>query len=283
MSQTKKQIQETLTALGISPRKQFGQNFMADPNVTRLVANAGQIQPGDFIIEIGPGTGALTDEMASLPITLLLVEIDHALGKYLISRFASFANIQVLNEDALPSKHQIHSKIIEFIQQGHAEGKTVKLVANLPYNVASPIIIELLIAGIDQLVFTVQKEVAERLAAKPSTDAYGGLTAIVQMMSNVDILRTISAGSFWPAPKIESSLVRLVRNDQLQNKARGFGQFIQKIFSSRRKMLRRSLSDLSPDPLPILTSCQIDPQIRAEELDPQTLYKLYQALYQQAL
>ena len=114
-------------------------------------------------------------------------------------------------------------------------GKTVRLVANLPYNIASPLIVELLIAGVDLLAFTVQKEVADRLRAGPETKEYGTLSILVQLLSRVEVMRTLPPQAFWPMPKISSALVRLRREDRLGRNAAEFGTFLRRIFSARAR------------------------------------------------
>ena len=211
MAQTKTQIQSLLTAADTSPRHRFGQNFMIDQNLVRIVAAAGNIVPGDVLIEVGPGTGTLTEELlASGAEKVVGVEIDRDLAKMLRERFADQDRFTLIEGDALSGKHELNADLLSIL------GTTrTKLIANLPYNIASPLVIELLIAGVELLAFTVQKEVADRLNASAGGDAYGPLTVMVQMLARVEVLRTLPPQAFWPAPKIDSSLVRLVRQDRL--------------------------------------------------------------------
>jgi 16S rRNA (adenine1518-N6/adenine1519-N6)-dimethyltransferase len=152
----------------------------------------------------------------------------------------------------------------------------VKLVANLPYNIASPLIIELLIAGVDLLTFTVQREVADRLKGKAAGDDYGVLTVMAQMLGEVEVMRVLPPQAFWPPPKIDSALVRIVRKDRLGDAAARFSTFLQKVFSSRRKMLRKALGHAGYEAETMLKEAGIDPQTRPEDVAPEALWKLFQ-------
>jgi 16S rRNA (adenine1518-N6/adenine1519-N6)-dimethyltransferase len=157
-----------------------------------------------------------------------------------------------------------------------AEPRRVKLVANLPYNIASPLIVEMLIAGVEMLVFTVQKEVADRLRAGAGEEAYGPLSVMAQMLASVEVLRVISPQVFWPAPKIESALVRMIRADRLGERAAAFSKFVHQVFSYRRKTLRKALSEAGYAP-GVLEQLSIDPQARPETLSPQQFLSLFAA------
>jgi len=173
MPQTKHDIQELLAQAGSRPRHRFGQNFMIDQNLVRVVADAGTIAPGDLVIEVGPGTGTLTEELLSRGAEVIAVEIDRDLAKLLRERFASEGRFKLIEGDALSSKHALNDELAQQLAEVRSTAglavPAIKLVANLPYNTASPLIIELLIAGIDLLAFTVQKEVADGLRAAPGS------------------------------------------------------------------------------------------------------------------
>jgi len=270
MPQTKHEIQELLIAAGSNPRKQFGQNFMIDQNLVRLVADAGGPKAGDLVIEVGPGTGTLTEEIISRGADCLAVEIDRDLAQLLRDRFANEPRFALIEGDALAGKHELNPRLLEAIR-GH---ERVKLIANLPYNIASPLIIELLIAGVELLAFTVQNEVARRLAAAANSDDYGPLTVMAQMLGDVEILRTLPPQAFWPQPKVESALVRIVRRDRLGAKANDFGRFVQKLFSSRRKTLRKAMTIAGYSP-ELLETAKIPSDARVETLAPERLLELF--------
>lgn len=281
MPQTKSEIQALLASAGMHPRHRFGQNFMIDQNLVRLVADAGMIEATDFVIEVGPGTGTLTDELLSRGARVIAVEIDRDLAKMLRERHATNEKFSLIEGDALSGKHQVNRALLEACRLNETrqanEGR-VKLVANLPYNIASPLVIELLIAGVDLLAFTVQKEVADRLRAREDSDAYGPLSVMAAMLSRVEVLRTLPPQAFWPAPRIESALVRMVREDRLGAHAPAFSAFVHKLFSFRRKTLRRALAECGVSTeiaLEALTSLALDSQVRPEKLPPEQVYALF--------
>lgn len=272
--QTKQQIQSLLAGAGLSPRHRFGQNFMIDQNLLRIVAESGNPAAGDLVIEVGPGTGTLTEEILARGAEVLAVEIDRDLAGLLRERFKDEPRFRLIEGDALDSKHSLNAQLLEAIKSAK---NPPKLIANLPYNIASPLIVELLLAGVDLLAFTVQKEVAERLRAAAGADAYGALSVIVQLLAKVEILRKLPPTAFWPAPKIESALVRLVRDDRLGTQARDFSSFLKKLFSSRRKTLRKSLADSREDSAELLNQLGLEINARAEELAPSQLCALFAA------
>ena len=281
VAQTKHEIQAILEQAGrpgaSGPRYRFGQNFMIDQNLVRIVADSGMIQPGDLVIEVGPGTGTLTEEILARGADLLAVEIDRDLARVLRDRFASQTRFTLIEADVLEGKHELNPALAANIAAARAKGIKPKLVANLPYNAASPLIIELLIAGVDLLVFTAQKEVADRLRAKANTEAYGPLSVMAQLLARVELLRTLPPQAFWPEPKIESSLVRMMRHDRLADKAGEFSRFVHRVFSFRRKTLRKALREAGLDAEAMLNQTAINPQIRPEVLSPEDLIRLFEA------
>lgn len=281
MPQSKHQIEALLAEARSRPRHQFGQNFMIDQNMVRAVADAGELGPGDCAIEVGPGTGTLTEELIERAGKVVVVEIDRDLAALLRRTFAGRRGFSLIEGDALAGKHELSPAVLDCIESARKEGMRVKLVANLPYNIASPLVIEMLIAGVDLLTFTVQKEVAQRLAAGPGTAEYGPLTVMAQLLSRVEVLRTIPPQVFWPPPKIESSLVRLRRDDRIGAIARDFGWFVHTIFSFRRKTLRRALAQGGFDADRVLSTLNLDGQRRAEEFEPGIFLRMFEAAVEQ--
>jgi 16S rRNA (adenine1518-N6/adenine1519-N6)-dimethyltransferase len=277
MAQSKHEIEALLSQAGSRPRHQFGQNFMIDQNLVRAVAEAGSLGLQDSVIEVGPGTGTLTDELLERAGSVVAVEIDRDLAGLLRETNADRPNFSLIEGDALSGKHALNPQLLATISQSLRAGRPVKLVANLPYNIASPLVIELLIAGVELLAFTVQKEVALRLAGQAGSEDYGPLTVMAQMLSRVEILRTLPPQVFWPPPKIESALVRLSRDDRLGDKVRPFGAFVHAIFSFRRKTLRRALIQAGFDADRTLDQTTFDGHRRAEEFEPMDWLKLFNA------
>ncbi len=278
MAQTKQVITSLLAEANTQPKHRFGQNFMVDGNLVRLIAASGAPAAGDLIVEVGPGTGTLTETILESGAELLAVEIDRDLAELLRQRLGREARFSLIEGDALSSKHALHPELAGRIAAALAAGRAVKLIANLPYNIASPLVVELLLAGVTTLAFTVQREVAERLKASAGEEAFGPITVTAQMLSKVEILRTLPPQAFWPPPKIESALVRLTASDRLGADARGFSAFVQQLFSFRRKMIRKGLGNLTEDAEGILAKVGIEPTVRCEELSPEKLYELFLAV-----
>jgi 16S rRNA (adenine1518-N6/adenine1519-N6)-dimethyltransferase len=282
MAQTKHEIQSLLAEANSHPRHRFGQNFMIDQNLVRLVADAGQLTPNDLAIEVGPGTGTLTEELLARAGRVVSVEIDRDLAALLRRQLADRANFALVEGDALAGKHGLNAELVEAIRAARAEGRPAKLVANLPYNIASPLVIELLIEGVEVLAFTVQKEVADRLRAAAGGDAYGPLTVMAQMLGRVEMLRTLPPQAFWPAPKIDSALVRVTREDRVGGeRIRAFGEFVHKVFSFRRKTLRKALSQAGYEAEKVLRATGIDGQQRPETLTPPQFLQMFEVTTQQ--
>jgi len=283
MAQSKHQIQALLAEAAARPLQRLGQNFMIDGNLVRLVADAAMIhagsagspQAGDLVVEIGPGTGTLTEELLARGPEVLAVEIDRNLSALLRRRFASAGHFRLIEGDALAGKHALHPQLAGAIAAAKSAGRTVCLAANLPYNIASPLLVELLIAGVDLLAFTVQKEVADRLRGAAGSANYGPLSVMVQLLSTVQLLRTMPPQAFWPRPKVDSALVRLNRNDQLGGDAAAVGDFVHKIFSSRRKTLKNALAIAKLDAEKTLLAAGLDGRVRPEVLSPQDCLRLF--------
>ena len=276
MAQTKTEIQAILTEAQTQPRHRFGQNFMIDGNLVRIIADAGEISSDDLIIEVGPGTGTLTEELLSRGAQVVAVEIDRDLAQSLRSRLGDNEKFTLIEGDVLSTKHAICPELTDVLRAN--VGRKRKLIANLPYNIASPLVIELLIEGVDMLVFTVQKEVGDRLRAAAGSDDYGPLTVVVQMLSEVEVLRTLPAQAFWPAPKISSALVKMIRRNRLGADAAEFGRFVHQLFSSRRKTIRKALMQAGFDADSLLAELGINSQLRSETLSPEEVHRLFLAV-----
>jgi 16S rRNA (adenine1518-N6/adenine1519-N6)-dimethyltransferase len=277
VAQTKHQIEALLAEAGSHPRHRFGQNFMIDQNLVRLVAESGRPGRGDVVVEVGPGTGTLTEELLDRGGEVVVVEIDRDLARVLRARFGGRENFRLIEGDALAGKHELNPELRAVLQTAAERGRPTKLVANLPYNIASPLIIGLLIEGVELLTFTVQKEVADRLRGVAGGDDYGPLTVMVQLLARVEVLRTLPPQAFWPAPKIDSSLVRLTRDDRLGGRARPFGRFVHTVFSFRRKTLRRALTQGGYDADALLVATGFDGQLRPEVFTPEQFLRMYEA------
>ena len=263
------------------PRHRFGQNFMVDANLVRLIADAGEIAAGDLVVEVGPGTGTLTGELLTRvgeAGRVVAVEIDRDLSESLRSRFGGDERFALIEGDALAGKHGLNAELVAEIDAATSAGRAVRLVANLPYHVASPLVIELLLAGVGVLAFTVQREVAERLRAGPGDGkSYGPLSVAARTLATAEVLRTIPPGVFWPPPTIESALVRLRRRGDAPpaDLARAFATFVTSVFSMRRKTLRKALAPLTQDVDAALANAELSGGERPEQVDVTELRKLF--------
>src|SRR5205814_2125437 len=236
---------------------------------------AGEIAPGDVVVEVGPGTGTLTEELLARGAEVIAVEIDRDLSAVLRNRFAAQPAFRLIEGDALSGKHELNETLTQALRAPAVAGRFRKLVANLPYNIASPLVIDLLLEGLDLLAFTVQKEVADRLRAGAGDDAYGPLSVMVQMLARVEVLRTLPPQAFWPQPKIDSALVRVRRQDRLGAHAASFRSFVQQLFSARRKTIRKALTQAGYAADDLIGSLGLDPQARPETISPEKILEMY--------
>lgn len=246
-------------------RKRFGQNFLHDPRVLQRIVQAIDPQPADHVVEIGPGTGALTEYLLRRGAQVTAIELDRDLIPRLRARFATSDHLTLLEGDALE---------VDF--RALAARGPIRAVGNLPYNIATPIIFRLLeLEGdVQDMHFMVQREVADRLAAAVNTEAYGRLAIMAQYRCHVTRLFTIGPGAFQPPPKVHSALVHLVPDFALPRARdeRLFAELVRAAFAARRKTLRNALRGFaSPDSL---EQIGIDPAARPAELSREDYIRL---------
>ena len=253
------EIRETLKEIGVSPVKTLGQNFLHDQNLARWIVDQAQITPEDYVVEIGPGLGALTRFLLEKGAHVLAIEKDARLAKFLRSRFGN-KRLEIINTDAL-----------KFDPRVLFSHRCVKLIGNLPYNISSPLLLKFLEypSPICLHVLTLQKEMAMRLSASPCTHDYGALTLRVQLDHRVKYLRTVPATVFLPRPDVDSAVVRVVPRDPLELPEHE-GELLLKLirigFSQRRKQLRKLLREYVADWDAVASCLKINPNARAEEL-----------------
>jgi len=261
-------VHRLLERHGVKPSRALGQNFVADANTVRRIARLAEVGPGDRVVEVGPGLGSLTLALAETGASVVAVERD----RYLIP---------VLHE-VVPEVEVVEGDALELDWAALLTEPPYVLVANLPYNVATPLVLDLLddVPAIARMLVMVQREVAERLAAKPGDAQYGLPSVKVAYHAQARLVGRVPATVFVPQPRVESALVSIVRRPDgpatdadpktLFALARaGFGQ--------RRKMLRRALADLVPSD-DVFARADIPPTARAEELDVQAWGRLAQCL-----
>jgi 16S rRNA (adenine1518-N6/adenine1519-N6)-dimethyltransferase len=264
------------------PRKQFGQHWLRSEKVLRSIIAAAELVDGDRVLEIGPGTGALTRLLLETPATTIAVEVDRALYADLHHKFDAYPGFSLLETDFLQVdlSAELNARQLSYPN---------KVVANIPYNITGPILERVLGSvaspahpAFNSLVLLVQKEVAQRITSLPGSKIYGALSVNCQYLADCDWICTVPAKAFYPPPKVESAVIRLrprpypvpVGNPEW------LAQLIRAGFQTRRKMLRNNLKTLVPDaPLAdILIQVGATPESRAEELSVLQWVKLCQAL-----
>jgi len=229
-------IKDLLASRDLQPKHRFGQNFLHDQNAMRTLLAAATVQPNETILEIGPGTGALTECLLEAGARVVACELDRNLAALLRDRLGK--RITLIEGDCLQDKHTLNAAIIE------ALGETnFRLVANLPYSAATPLLATLLESHprCTGMVATIQREVADRLAAMPDTSEIGPLTITAQLLATIERVATLKPGCFWPAPDVTSAIIRIVPRVPRPTLPSQLRRIIDQAFQQRRKQLRSSL------------------------------------------
>lgn len=206
---TPSRTKEILKKHGFSFKKSLGQNFLTEPNILRKIAEAGDLSKEDGVIEIGPGIGALTEHLARHAGKVLAFEIDQRLIPVLEDTLSPYDNITVVNEDILKADVVAEAKKV------FDEEQPIKVVANLPYYITTPIMVHLLMSPLDitTMVVMMQKEVADRMTAKPSTKAYGSLSIAVQFYMEAKLAFIVPKTAFVPQPNVDSAIIKLEKRE----------------------------------------------------------------------
>ena len=225
------------------PRKRFGQHFLIDGNLMRRLVDLAELGPEDVVLEVGVGTGGLTDLLVPRARRVIGVEIDRDLHALVQSRFADDARLTLILGDALGGKHRIAPPVALLLE---ACSDPIKLVANLPYQAATPLVLNLLESHprVRRLVFTVQKEVAERLVSPPGCKDFGPLSILAQTLARVELAARIPPSAFWPRPAVDSAMVRMDVIDPPplpRDRIPGWATLVRGAFLHRRKTLRSAL------------------------------------------
>lgn len=266
MTLSRREVAELLDRHGLRPSRALGQNFVADPNTVRRIARLAGVGPGDRVVEIGAGLGSLTLALAETGASVTAVELDRYLVPVLRSVVEPVA-VPVVEADALTLDWNA--------LLGSSDGWT--LVANLPYNVATPLVLDLLddVPQIERMLVMVQREVGERLAAGVGDEAYGAVSVKVAYWASAKVVGRVPSTVFVPQPRVESALVSIVRRPDGPavdvDRARLF-ELVRTGFGHRRKMLRRALAGMVDDA--VFACAGIRPEARAEELDIEAWGKL---------
>jgi len=253
------EIPALLRDIGVSPVKTLGQNFLHDHNLARWIIDQANLIPDDYVVEIGPGLGALTELALAKGVRVFAIEKDKRLVQFLRDRFAD-QNLEIMHGDAL----DFDARVL------HAQPR-VKLIGNLPYYISSQLLIKFLDypSPISLWLLMLQKELAKRLGATPGTNDYGALTLQIQLHYRVEYLRTVSANVFLPKPDVDSAIVRITPRTERELPACDadvFQRLVRRGFSQRRKQLGKLIREQASDWEAIASELGISPRARAEEL-----------------
>lgn len=255
--QTQTEIREMLTTAGLAPRRQFGQNFLIDKNLMGLLLETADLPGGQRVLEVGPGTGSLTEELLERAAKVVAVEIDRGLAELLRKRLGARENFELIEGDVLSGKHALNPAVTQ------ALGPAAHMVANLPYNIATPLIAECLVASwrashgnrqglclFERLTFTVQRELADRLSASPGRGDYGPVSVLVALLGRIRRGPAVPASAFWPRPKVASRIMRIDFDPEASGKVRSIDVLVGVValaFRHRRKQIgsiRRSAGEV---------------------------------------
>ena len=267
---------EILGRHGLATRKRDGQHLLVDPNTVRRIVAAAQLDAADVVLEVGPGIGSLTLALAEVVDRVVAVEIDAGFVAALADVLADVDGVEVVHADAL-----------DVDLAALVGGGPARLVANLPYNVATPIVIECLASGAFRDAFVmVQREVGERWAARPGDTTYSGVSAKLGILADVQVALHIPRSVFLPVPNVDSVMVRLVRRGDAPDPERfaRIAAVIDAAFAQRRKTLRNTLRVLGSAELVegAASAAEVDLSGRAEEVGPTAFIRLSDALVHSA-
>ena len=270
---------------GFTFKKSFGQNFLTDTNILQKIVDTAEIDENVNVIEIGPGIGALTEFLAENAAEVMTFEIDERLVPILADTLRDFDNVCVVNEDILKSDLQVRIK--EFANPS----LPIKVVANLPYYITTPILMHLIESGIpfSEFVVMMQREVADRISAQPNSKSYGSLSIAVQYYMTAKVAFIVPRTVFVPAPNVDSAILKMVRRDQpaVGVKDEAFYFKVSKAsFTHRRKTLWNNLTsyfgksnEVKTKLESALDNAELSPSVRGEALDLQEFARLADSLY----
>jgi 16S rRNA (adenine1518-N6/adenine1519-N6)-dimethyltransferase len=292
--QTQSYLRSLFVQRGISPQRRLGQNFLIDLNILDLIVKESEANSSDVILEIGSGTGALTSLLAGRAAAVVAADVDRSMASLTAQAVAGLPNVRVFHLDALDNKHTMNPELLDGVRAELAggTGQRFKLVANLPYQVATPVITNLLVHPElcpVSMVVTLQREVAERLCARPASSVYGAVSVVVGALADVSIVRLLPPDVFWPRPKVESAVVA-IRPSAVKRAAVGdvtwFHDFVRRAFLHRRKLLRHVLAATwfdrwsKADVDAWLESRGLTGQVRAEALNIDEFVEMARALHE---
>ena len=262
-AQTRSEIADLLDRHGLSPIHRLGQHFLADANITRKIVTLAGVGSGSKVVEVGAGTGTLTRALAAAGAHVLTFEIDERL-RPVLEEVTAGLDVELRFSDVMD---------VDFATE--LEGDDWAMVANLPYNVGTPVVLEAMqqATGIVRFVVMVQKEVARRFAARPGGGDYGLPSVVAGIHTDAAVALTVPPQVFYPPPRVDSAVVVMQRKGAPPEARRAI-ELARAGFGQRRKMLRRSLASVLADPVSTLEEAGIDPTNRAEDLSPDDYLRL---------
>lgn len=289
--QTQSFLIQRFQQAGISPKTRHGQNFLIDLNLLDLLFETARVAPRDVVLEVGTGTGSLTAKLARAAAAVVTVELDPRMHQLAGEELIDFDNVLLMRRDALRNKNHLNPDVLAAVHERLASvpDARFKLVANLPYNIATPIITNLLACDVppETMTVTIQKELADRIVARPRTKNYGALSVWVQAQCEAEVVRLMPPTAFWPRPKVTSAIIQLrLRRDWREriSDLHFFHTFARSMFFHRRKFLRSVILSGykgrlgKPDVDGIMAEFGFNETTRAEQLDVPTMLRLGEAL-----
>jgi 16S rRNA (adenine1518-N6/adenine1519-N6)-dimethyltransferase len=294
LRQTRSYLMRLFESRGLHPRHDLGQNFLIDLNLLDFLVRAAELTEADVVLEVGAGTGSLTAALARQAGHVVSVELDPTLHGLAAEATAACGNVTLLRCDALRNKNHLAEEVLAAVREQLAAqpGRQLKLVANLPYGVATPVVSNLVATDLPwvRIVITIQWELALRMSASPGSAHYGALAVWLLSQCRVRILKRLPPQVFWPRPEVDSAIVRIDpdpgRAAQLGDRE-FFHDFIRRLFQQRRKALRTVLRGMyrkelgQPRLEAAMQDLSLDPAARAEDLDVPTLVRLAERLRQE--
>jgi len=290
--QTRSFLMSLFQQHGINPRGDLGQNFLIDVNLIEFAVRAAELDPRDVALEVGSGTGGMTAFLAQQAGRVISVDIDKNMSMLASEAVQDCPNVTMINSDILKNKNTLDPHICEVIRHHVASihGGRLKLVSNLPYSVATPVISNIIASDLpwERMICTIQWELAEKMEAEPGTSKYGAMSAWIQSQGTVRILRRLGPNVFWPRPKVDSAIISIWRDQEKADRIcdrRFFQDFLRRAFTLRRKFIRSVLVALYRKELDkaeidvLLGELGHTAEDRAENMDVATLIRLSNHLH----
>lgn len=284
-------VRALLSARGLAPNKRYGQNFLIEPPILDRLIRLAALEPEDLVLEVGTGTGNLTHRLARVARFVVTVEIDQGLHSLAQDLLNHPENVRFVHGDIMQGKSALNELVLEKLDTilVDPQVKSMKVVANLPYNISTPFLSNLLLryGAPERMVLTVQKELAENLTAEPGTKVYSPLTVLLRHLCDISIDRFLPGEVFWPRPDVESAIVILKSNGEAPEPALRAHALTQYLFGERRKAIRGLIRRLPPTmggPLSaesvdrILEEVGVTGTERAEALEGATFVALNRAI-----